>query len=123
VDVVGVLEVSGGSRGANEMRTVTARSGEACLLMFASCNAAEMQPELSAGDEVCRADGNNTVEVVLGRSALTRRHGPSRRTWWRSGRGGGAQVAWQSFTGATPADSDVQVRCSSCIKQGRAETR
>jgi hypothetical protein len=72
VDVIGVLEVSGGSGGADEMQTVTARLGEACLSTFASCNAAEMQPELSASDEVCRADGNNTVEVVLGCSALTR---------------------------------------------------
>jgi hypothetical protein len=107
VDVVGVLEVSGGSGGANEMQTVTARSGEVCLLTFASCNAVEMQPELSAGDEVYRADGNNTVDMVLGRSSLTRRRGPSRRTWWRSGRGGGTQVAWQSFAGAAPADDDV----------------
>jgi hypothetical protein len=85
VDVVGILKFSGGSGGADEMQMVTTRSGEACLSTFASYSAVEMQPELSAGDEVCRVDGKSTVEVVLGCSALTRRRGPSRQTWWRSG--------------------------------------
>jgi hypothetical protein len=84
VDVVGVLEVSGGSGGADEMQKVTARSGEVCLSTFASCNAAEMQPELGAGDEVCRADGNSIVERVCGRAILTRSRGSSMRAWWRS---------------------------------------
>jgi hypothetical protein len=84
VDVVSFLEVSGGNGGADEMQKVTARSGEVCLSMFASCNAAEMQPELGAGDEVCRADRNSTVERVFGHAVLTRSRGSSMRAWWRS---------------------------------------
>jgi hypothetical protein len=45
VDVVGVLGVPGGSGGADEMQTVTARSRVVCLTSIASCNVAEMQPE------------------------------------------------------------------------------
>jgi hypothetical protein len=46
VNVVGVLGVLGGSGGADEMQMVTTRSRVVCLLMIASCNVAEMQPEL-----------------------------------------------------------------------------
>jgi hypothetical protein len=60
VDVIGVLEVS----------------------TLASWNATEMQPELSADDEVCRADGKSTLERVLGRAVLTRSRRSSMRAWW-----------------------------------------
>jgi hypothetical protein len=46
VDVVGVLGVLGGSRGADDMQMDTVRSRVVCLSAIASCNIGEMQPEL-----------------------------------------------------------------------------
>jgi hypothetical protein len=92
---------------------VMARSKEVCLATLASWNAAEMQPELSADDKVCRADGNSTLERVLGRVVLTRSRRSSMRAWWRSRRGGDALFAWLCFAGVAPADDSVQERCSS----------